>query len=233
MSAVKMLVNEFKDSLEDFVLSKAEKRSIKQDLAQHSFSKSEVMFLNSELKKMAQDVMDESNKSCVINWLFESQKLLLNIAFNNTESNPPKVAFSPGEECLGDIIYTLRNARQKIDVCVFTISDDRIFDVMEDAFKRGISVRVITDNDKQFDKGSDVEKIRSIGIPVKVDCSKGHMHHKFAIVDDQVLINGSYNWTRSAATRNQENVVTTDDGHSVESFKRQFEKLWRETEQLT
>jgi len=46
-----------------------------------------------------------------------------------------------------------------------------------------------------------------------------HMHHKFAIVDGRLLINGSFNWTRQAVLYNQENCVVTDNGSLVSSVR--------------
>ena len=52
------------------------------------------------------------------------------------------------------------------------------------------------------------------------------MHHKFAIVDGKVLINGSFNWTRQAITGNQENLIITDDKAITPLFVTEFQKLW-------
>ena len=47
-----------------------------------------------------------------------------------------------------------------------------------------------------------------------------------ALFDHRLLLNGSYNWTRSAANRNQENFLVTGEPRFVEDFARQFERLW-------
>jgi phosphatidylserine/phosphatidylglycerophosphate/cardiolipin synthase-like enzyme len=52
------------------------------------------------------------------------------------------------------------------------------------------------------------------------------MHHKFAVFDGLYLVTGSYNWTRSAATHNEENIVVSSDPRLVADFKRTFDSLW-------
>jgi cardiolipin hydrolase len=52
------------------------------------------------------------------------------------------------------------------------------------------------------------------------------MHHKFAVVDGAVLVNGSFNWTRQAVLSNQENVVLTRSPALAARFQQQFERLW-------
>ena len=136
------------------------------------------------------------------------------------------VAFSPGEDCLDAIRDEFARARHKVDVCVFTITDDRIRAAMVDAQRRGVVIRVISDNDKSMDEGSDIEPLRRAGIEVRVDQTEAHMHHKFAVYDDARLLSGSYNWTRSAANYNQENVIVTADPAIVERFRGEFERLW-------
>jgi phosphatidylserine/phosphatidylglycerophosphate/cardiolipin synthase-like enzyme len=89
-----------------------------------------------------------------------------------------------------------------------------------------VKLRVLTDNDKAFDRGSDIEEIGRAGVPVKVDRTPFHMHHKFAIFDRTRLINGSYNWTRGAANDNMENLVDTADPALVAAFAAHFEQLW-------
>ena len=142
-----------------------------------------------------------------------------------------QVYFSPGEECVNHIIDLINEAYNQLDVCVFTISDDRISRAIVDAMKNGVDVRIISDNFKLEDTGSDIEDLSRVGIPVKLDTTENHMHHKFMIVDKKTLLTGSYNWTRSAALYNQENVISTDDEFVVEKFVSEFEKLWLSCEE--
>ena len=50
----------------------------------------------------------------------------------------------------------------------------------------------------------------------------GYMSQKFALYDDARLLSGSYNWTRSAANYNQENLIVTADRAIVERFRQAF-----------
>jgi len=52
------------------------------------------------------------------------------------------------------------------------------------------------------------------------------MHNKFAIIDNRILLTGSYNWTFSANNRNDENLMVIDDPELIEIFQNQFINLW-------
>ena len=134
--------------------------------------------------------------------------------------------FSPGDDCLNHIIDLIRKAKTHLDICVFTISDDRISKALLKAKHDGLEIKIITDNDKVLDTGSDIKNLSNEGIPVKVDNTPNHMHHKFMIVDREIILTGSYNWTRSAAMYNQENVLSTNDKILVNKFSEEFNKLW-------
>jgi len=138
------------------------------------------------------------------------------------------VKFAPGDDCPARIRGLLARARNTVDICVFTITDDRVSDAIIDAHERRLKVRVISDDDKSGDRGSDIQRLESAGVEVRVDHTDDHMHHKFAIFDHRLLLNGSYNWTRSAANRNKENFLVTGEPRFVEGFARQFERLWEE-----
>ncbi|MDB4061080.1 phospholipase D-like domain-containing protein [bacterium] len=113
-----------------------------------------------------------------------------------------------------------------IKICVFTISDNKISEEIIRAHKRNISVKVLTDSNKSFDKGSDIETIHNAGVPVKIDRTQSHMHHKFCIIDKESMLTGSYNWARSAAEQNQENIIVSDDAKMAKDFVREFDRLW-------
>lgn len=140
--------------------------------------------------------------------------------------NTVSVYFSPGEDCLNAIIKTIDSTQKALDICVFTISDNRIAKSILAAHLRKIKIRIITDNEKCLDKGSDIQELADAGILVKIDQSPNHMHHKFAIADYNTIITGSYNWTRSAALYNHENIIVVTEPQMANAFTTEFENLW-------
>jgi phosphatidylserine/phosphatidylglycerophosphate/cardiolipin synthase-like enzyme len=166
----------------------------------------------------------KGNLLAMMKWLEKIVKSIDN--HKQSQHIESKAYFSPGDDCRNAIIRLLGKAKQRVDICVFTISDNEITQAVEQAYKRGVPMRIVTDNDKANDRGSDVYALQQMGVPLCMDISSNHMHHKFALIDDQ-LINGSFNWTRSATERNEENIVVTNQKELVEQFESTFESLWK------
>lgn len=143
-----------------------------------------------------------------------------------------EISFSPGPGCKNLILSKIRNAESSLNICVFTISDNQITREIINAFNRGLEVRIITDNYKMHDTGSDIFELQREGIDVRIDKSDSHMHHKFMVVDDLITITGSYNWTRSAELYNQENTISIEDESFSSSFNIEFERLWLESSEI-
>jgi len=165
-----------------------------------------------------------------LNWLERVVKILTPLASAAARPDVSDARFSPQHDCAGRIVQLFDEARRAVDVCVFTITDNRISDAMARAHRRGVNLRVITDNHKSLDDGSDIEQLAAAGIPVRVDKTEYHMHHKFAIFDGTLLLNGSYNWTRSAALYNEENYILTSDARLIGAFAKLFDELWEKFE---
>jgi len=144
-----------------------------------------------------------------------------------------RASFSPGDDCLNEIIDLIKASKKYLDICVFTISDNRITDELVQAFDRGVNVRIISDNEKMNDEGSDIRYLSEKGLPVKIDMSSYHMHHKFMIVDESMVLTGSYNWTRAAASYNQENIVVIEDNNLAMIFCGIFLDLWETCEKIS
>jgi len=52
------------------------------------------------------------------------------------------------------------------------------------------------------------------------------MHEKFVLIDNETLLNGSYNWSTAAATGNKENIVITDSSKLIRKFSHEFTLLF-------
>ncbi|KAL0089251.1 hypothetical protein J3Q64DRAFT_1727759 [Phycomyces blakesleeanus] len=140
-----------------------------------------------------------------------------------------KAYFFPSKESFNAFISVINSARDCIDICVFSLTDDDVADALIAAKKRKVNIRIITDNQQAAGKGADAERLqRDHGIPYKTDNTTGYMHNKFAIVDHSTLINGSFNWSKGARFKNRENIMITNIPYCIQEFQRQFESLWEE-----
>jgi len=163
----------------------------------------------------------------VVEWLEEVVRVLARPATDAPTGEQANAFFSPGKACIHEVLRQFDMARQSCDVCVFTITDDRITDAIIRANARGVAVRVITDDEKSHDLGSDIDQLQMCGIPCKMDVGNvAHMHHKFALFDGRRLMTGSFNWTRSASEQNEESLLVTPDPVLVKLFTARFENLW-------
>jgi phosphatidylserine/phosphatidylglycerophosphate/cardiolipin synthase-like enzyme len=217
-------------SLADHQLSRGERRALSQTLEELKFDPAELDLLRrSAFELVREQLAGVPQSTPAVDWLEDVLKLLGRGAGSPTSParGPLSEAyFSPGDACRNRISGLFREAKTSADVCVFTITDDRITGAIVDAHRRGVRVRIITDNDKAFDVGSDIEMLQAAGIEIRPDITDHHMHHKFAIFDGALLLNGSYNWTRSAADYNEENIVVTTDPQLRQQFQQMFDKLW-------
>lgn len=230
MSVHSVIVEQLLSSFEDFKLSSDEKHRLRtlmgalqseQELFSFARNKAFDIYRSSQVNESEHEISR-------INWLERVVKTIDN-ARNRVSVPTPSVYFSPGEHCLDQILHGLSTAKISIDICVFTISDNRITEAILSAHENGKSIRIISDNDKAKDKGSDVYYLSEQGVPVRLDQSPHHMHHKFALFDQNKLINGSFNWTRSASLKNEENITILYDPDLVKAFSSKFEVLWQQS----
>jgi len=141
--------------------------------------------------------------------------------------------FSPGGGVRQHLLQAIREARQQIDVAVYQFTAIELADALVAAKRRGVQVRLLTDQDKARPDATALRILRAAGVPIRAlgVPEQSLMHHKFAVFDDRLVATGSYNWTVTAERANYENLVLLDEPAVVSRFKREFEKLWREAKE--
>jgi len=212
-----------KNSLEDYKLDSDEKYLFKE--FSETLEEDQLRFIRNKAFDLSRPYIESGgvNAVKVLNWLDRVVKAIQPL--NRNVSQQSEAYFSPGQGCRNRIMKLLDKAEKTIDICVFTISDNKITKCILDSHERGINVTIISDNDKANDKGSDIDYLSEKGINVILDKSPYHMHHKFAIFDNKILLNGSFNWTRSASDVNEENILVTNEPGLVGLYSSQFQGL--------
>jgi phosphatidylserine/phosphatidylglycerophosphate/cardiolipin synthase-like enzyme len=217
------LDQQLRDSLADLRLSLEERDELRQ--LGSGLAPEQLRFMRNRAFALVRELVQQPGSAePALKWL---EQVVKTLDFQASAAREPASAhFSPGEDCLSKIRALCQQARRSIDICVYTISDDRLSEAILAAHQRGVAVRVISDNEKKFDAGSDVLRLRERGVPLRIDASEHHMHHKFALFDGRLLLNGSFNWTRSASTSNEENFLVIEHAQLVADYAREFEQLW-------
>lgn len=179
--------------------------------------------LRNQLFEKAVLLEEKKSGEQIVKWLQNCFQIIdkYSFRFNN-------VYFSPGREIKETIAKLLRNAQSSVDLCVFTITDHELASQIIACHRRGLQVRIITDDEKTKANGSEIFRLQQAGIRIKIDHSHYHMHNKFGIIDNRVAITGSFNWTYTATKHNQENLLATSKFEIVKQYEDEFERLWDE-----
>lgn len=133
------------------------------------------------------------------------------------------------------IIPYLKEAESEVVVAMAWFTSGELFQALMDCRKRGVRVELILlESEINFMYyAPDFNRLIEAGGVVRIACvANGFMHHKFCVIDNRVVITGSYNWTYYAETRNLENIVISDDPSLVESYRAAFRHLAEDVEKV-
>jgi len=120
------------------------------------------------------------------------------------------VCFVPEEECASRIVAAIDGAQTEIRVHAYGFTSPPILDALARAARRGVDVAVLLDKSNQRQADSGAAFVAHADIPVWIDRPSGIAHNKVIVIDRRLVVGGSMNYTRSAASRNAENVTFTE-----------------------
>ncbi|XP_031832619.1 mitochondrial cardiolipin hydrolase zuc isoform X2 [Nomia melanderi] len=121
----------------------------------------------------------------------------------------------------------IKKAERRLDVCMYVLTCHGLSLAFVEAHKRGVHVRIIMDHHMASNDAARTGLFHNNGIEVRMQNPEVLMHHKFVIVDEDILITGSTNWTMSAFFGNFENILVTNQSPLVEPFLKEFERMWQ------
>jgi phosphatidylserine/phosphatidylglycerophosphate/cardiolipin synthase-like enzyme len=114
------------------------------------------------------------------------------------------VRFSPGGHCSDAIVAELAAARRTVRVAAYVLTSGPISAALVAAHARGVDVRVVLDSEERRSRSSRAAELEAAGVPVKYDAKHRIMHEKVIVIDGNVVICGSYNFSAAAESYNAE-----------------------------
>lgn len=128
---------------------------------------------------------------------------------------PLRVAFAPDHNPEMEIMKQMLKAQRRIDFAIFTFAQSSgIDDAMIALTRRGLPVRGALDAQAGNQKWAATRPVKNAGAElflVRSSSQVNKLHHKLMVIDEQVIVAGSFNYTGPATRLNDENIIVIGD----------------------
>ena len=117
------------------------------------------------------------------------------------------VAFSPNNGVTSTVVSQINNSKSLILVSAYSFSSKEIAQALVAAKNRGVAVKIILDKGQYTHSYSSSRFFANQGFDIRIDVTHAIFHDKIMILDHNVVIMGSFNFTRNAEQKNAENLL--------------------------
>jgi phosphatidylserine/phosphatidylglycerophosphate/cardiolipin synthase-like enzyme len=139
--------------------------------------------------------------------------------------------FAPEDEVADKLIPLLEGAQSSVRFMAFSFTHDGIAQAMSDRAKSGVAVQGVFEERGSDTEYSEYDKLKKVkGVEVRLDGNPYVMHHKVIVIDDEIVVLGSYNFSASADEQNDENVLVVYSADLAAHYLAEFQRVWAQAE---
>lgn len=132
------------------------------------------------------------------------------------------VCFTPNGHCTDMIVEAIDRAKTSIKVQAYSFTSAPIIHALIAAKQRGVQLDILLDKSNVNQPYSGVHDLEMNEVPFLVDYQPAIAHNKVMIIDDHVVITGSFNFTKNAQARNAENALIIDSPELASFYEKNF-----------
>ena len=138
-----------------------------------------------------------------------------------------EVYYSPQDGTLEHILEVVNAAQESIYFLAYSFTSDELAAALIEQAKSGVTVRGVFDKDQYHsNQGTEFDNLLNAGMDVSLDGNPRLMHHKVIIIDEQIVITGSYNFSNNAEENNDENTLIIHNPEIAAAFMREFQQIY-------
>jgi phosphatidylserine/phosphatidylglycerophosphate/cardiolipin synthase-like enzyme len=141
-----------------------------------------------------------------------------------------EVYFSPEDGVAKYVLERLKNARTSIHFMTFSFTSSAVADAMIAQARSGLLVQGVFESQNVRGTGSVFGRLREGGVEVLEDGNCYILHHKVIVIDQRIVITGSYNFTNSAERDNDENLVIVDDATLARAYLAELQTVYAQAQ---
>jgi phosphatidylserine/phosphatidylglycerophosphate/cardiolipin synthase-like enzyme len=140
---------------------------------------------------------------------------------------PIQIYFSPEDKVLDRIIPIVASAQSNIRFLAFSFTDYPLAKAMIDRSAAGVDVAGVYEKVGSETDSAEMKTFFCAHVPVRQDGNPRFLHDKLIIVDNHIVISGSFNFSSNATDNNDENVIIVDNAEIANLYMQEFERIWR------
>jgi phosphatidylserine/phosphatidylglycerophosphate/cardiolipin synthase-like enzyme len=138
-----------------------------------------------------------------------------------------EVYFTPEDDLAARLVELIKGANRNVYFLAYAFTADDIASAMLECAQTGVTVSGVFEAAQiSPESGSEYERLRQAGLDVRRDSNPGNMHHKVMIIDGQIVVTGSYNFSASAQNRNDENALVIHDPQVAAQYLSEFVRIY-------
>jgi phosphatidylserine/phosphatidylglycerophosphate/cardiolipin synthase-like enzyme len=137
-----------------------------------------------------------------------------------------QVYFSPEDDVLNRIIPVVASAQSNIRFLAFSFTDYPLAQAMIDRYAVGVDVAGVYEKTGSETEGAELKTFVCAHVPVRQDGNPRFLHDKVIVVDNRIVISGSFNFSNNATDNNDENVIIIDNPEIASLYMQEFGRVW-------
>lgn len=136
--------------------------------------------------------------------------------------------FSPDDGTASRLEELASSAEHSLYFLAFSFTSDTLAQALLERAAAGVIVAGVFEESQVISNiGSEYQRLLDAGIDVRLDSNPRNMHHKVLLIDDRIVVFGSYNFSSSAENRNDENTIILTDPHIAAQFLQEFQRIFK------
>jgi phosphatidylserine/phosphatidylglycerophosphate/cardiolipin synthase-like enzyme len=136
------------------------------------------------------------------------------------------IYFTPPSDVAAAVIEVIDQGQSEVLVQAYGFTHNGIAQALVRAHARGVKVKVLLDAKTDATNRFVTDLLVSQQIPLRLDAGHAIAHNKVIVVDGELVITGSFNFTNSAQTRNAENLLVLKSTELADSYKSNWQNHW-------
>jgi phosphatidylserine/phosphatidylglycerophosphate/cardiolipin synthase-like enzyme len=143
------------------------------------------------------------------------------------------IYFTPPAGAASGLIKQIDGAKKSIKVMAYGFTATNLAEALVRAKRRGVEVGLIQDEKSAQNNRETLPILLAAGIDVRSDGKHAIQHNKVMLIDDDIVITGSYNFTKSAEKRNAENIMIVRSSYAAKRYADNWKAHWEHSEKVT